>query len=998
MKKISLLCVILFFSLGLNAQIVTIPDSAFKTLLATTNCVDTNNDDVADVDADTNNDGEVQVSEAIVITNLIIKDNNEIVNLEGILSFSNLTSLSINSIYNIETLDLSTLISLKNLKLINIYGLITLNINGLTNLEFLEFSNNYHITIFNYTGLNSLKNIIFKYTGFTFINFNEILNLENFAIQNNGIQNLNLTSLINLKTLNCNLNYSEILNVSGLTNLETIECDNSSLYEILAINTSSLKTLKCNGNYTLTNIILSGASSLQYLDCSLNYNLSNLNLIGLSELEYLDCSLNPNLTNLNLTGLSELQYLDCNTNNISSLNTTGLSNLTHLDCKFNNISLLEANNLPNLTFLDCADNIIQTLNLNNTSNLTTLYCSNNILNSLDLSTQINLTFLECESNHITTLDVSNSPNLIDIYCSENDLTSLNIANLTDLKKLGCSYNQLTNLDFSNTPKLRFLGLNGNLFSTLDFSSFITDSPTDYIFYSLSNNPNLTYINAKNNVNPLTFSAVNCINLHYVCANESIIEYISSRIELSGLTNVEVNAYCNFIPVGNFNTITGTLTIDYNNDGCDSNDNVFPDLKIENTNGILNEATFTNTSGNYTFYPQSGNYTISPIINNPYFTVSPAFATINFPLANSSTQNQNFCITQNGIHNDLEIVIIPIGNARPGFDSDYQVIYKNKGNQTLSGTINFTFNDLKSDFVSATPSVTIYTFGSLIWNYIDLLPFESRTIEIKLNTNTPNENQPVNINDILSFNAIGNPITDDETAADNSFSLTQIVVASYDPNDKTCLEGNTITPEKVGDYLHYLIRFQNSGTAAAENIVVKDVIDTTKFDISSLQLTSASHPYETKVTGDKIEFIFENIQLPAEIDNEPESHGFVAFKIKTKSDLVLGNSVSNKADIYFDYNFPIVTEPAVTTISVLGVNEFENKLVSVFPNPVSDVLNITSKGIIKSVQIYDVQGRLTDAFLKDEEKTTINLSNKKTGAYFVKIFTDKGVKVEKVVKK
>jgi hypothetical protein len=268
----------------------------------------------------------------------------------------------------------------------------------------------------------------------------------------------------------------------------------------------------------------------------------------------------------------------------------------------------------------------------------------------------------------------------------------------------------------------------------------------------------------------------------------------------------------------------------------------------------------------------------------------------------------------------------------------------------------------------------------------------------LNVNSPQETPAVNIDDVLHFTASIDPISGDETSADNTFTFAQTVTGSFDPNDKTCLEGTTITPEKVGDYLHYIIHFQNSGTAAAENIVVKDVIDTTKFDMASLQLTSASHPYETKVTGDKIEFIFENIQLPAEIDNEPASHGFVAFKIKTKSDLVLGNTVSNKADIYFDYNFPIVTESAVTTVSVLGVNEFENKSVSVFPNPVSDVLNITSKGTIKSVQVYDVQGRLTDTFLKDEEKTTINLSNKKTGDYFVKIFTDKGVKVEKVMKK
>ena len=43
-----------------QAQIVNIPDANFKNTLVNTPCVDTNNDDIADVDADTNDDGEIQ--------------------------------------------------------------------------------------------------------------------------------------------------------------------------------------------------------------------------------------------------------------------------------------------------------------------------------------------------------------------------------------------------------------------------------------------------------------------------------------------------------------------------------------------------------------------------------------------------------------------------------------------------------------------------------------------------------------------------------------------------------------------------------------------------------------------------------------------------------------------------------------------------------------------------------------------------------------------------
>jgi hypothetical protein len=101
----------------------------------------------------------------------------------------------------------------------------------------------------------------------------------------------------------------------------------------------------------------------------------------------------------------------------------------------------------------------------------------------------------------------------------------------------------------------------------------------------------------------------------------------------------------------------------------------------------------------------------------------------------------------------------------------------------------------------------------------------------------------------------------------------------------------------------MIRFENKGTAEAQNVVVKDMIDTSKFDVSSLVVTQGSHPFVTRITEtNKVEFIFENINLPFD---DATNDGYVAFKIKTKPSLVVGDSFSNTASIYFDYNFPIV---------------------------------------------------------------------------------------------
>lgn len=65
MRKKILLVFICAFPLLSKAQIVNIPDANFKNALVKTICTDSNGDRVLDADVDTNDDGEIQVSEAL---------------------------------------------------------------------------------------------------------------------------------------------------------------------------------------------------------------------------------------------------------------------------------------------------------------------------------------------------------------------------------------------------------------------------------------------------------------------------------------------------------------------------------------------------------------------------------------------------------------------------------------------------------------------------------------------------------------------------------------------------------------------------------------------------------------------------------------------------------------------------------------------------------------------------------------------------------------------
>ncbi|MCW1148832.1 T9SS type A sorting domain-containing protein [Flavobacterium lacisediminis] len=284
---------------------------------------------------------------------------------------------------------------------------------------------------------------------------------------------------------------------------------------------------------------------------------------------------------------------------------------------------------------------------------------------------------------------------------------------------------------------------------------------------------------------------------------------------------------------------------------------------------------------------------------------------------------------------------------------------------------------------------------LSWNFTNLAPFETREITVTFNVNSPMETPAVNIGNVLTYTATITGLTD-ETPADNVFTLNQIVIGSYDPNDKKCMQGATITTTQVGEFVDYVIRFENTGTYMAEKVVIKDIIDTSKFDIASITPIKASHSYIIDVrSGNQVYFTFDNINLPFDDAN---NDGYVAFKIKTKSTLVAGDTFTNGANIYFDYNPAIVTNVASTAVvTTLGVSDFDfsNNFV-LYPNPAQEVLHITSKNnlTVQSVAIYNMLGQQV---LLTQNIEAIDVSRLSSGNYVLKIISDQGVSSTKFIK-
>jgi Leucine-rich repeat (LRR) protein len=881
-------------------------------------------------------------------------NNNQITNV-----LQNLNVAGLSNLFILECFD--TLIS-------------SIDLTGLTNLQNLSFLGIQNAGVLNsldVSGCTNLKNLTCRNTQLTSLNVNNLTNLEHLTCTNSLISNLSLNGLLNLKSLDYSFNYLTNVNLFNLPLLEVLGCTGNQLTTLDISNLTSLKTLSCGFNQ-LTTLNLDGLISLVGLDFSSN-NITLANISGISpDLVYLGCGFN-NLTSLDLSMFPALEGLSCTQNQLTSLDLSFSNNLKFLDCRQNQISSLNLSNLNQLFQLDCSNNLLTSLNTSNLTDLWALQCSNNQITSLDLTNNQSLEILGYSNNPLPNLNLNNVPSLKGVSCSATQTTILDVSSLTNLSYLYCDENELQSLDVSNCPNLNELYCADNQLATLFLKNGANEQILDF-----SNNP----------------------NLQYICADTSQLESIQTQLNSMGMNTTVSNSYCSFSPGGNHNTVTGLTIFDDNNNGCEITDEVNPFIRLDINDGTASGSTVTNINGSYNFFTNAGSYSITPNVENPtWFNFSPSFANFSFPNNNNNISTQNFCIQAVGIHNDIEVVLAPIDFARPGFDATYKIVYKNKGNQMHSGTVTLNFDDSRIDFVSATPSVNSAITNVLTWNYINLMPFENRSILITLNTNSPQEIPAVNNGDILNFTTSITPVVNDELPNDNSFDFNQIVVGSYDPNDITCLEGDTVDPSEIGNYLHYVINFENLGTFYAENVVVRTEVDATKYDISTLQVMNTSHPSSTRITGNVVEFIFEDINLAEASGNPPVGgHGNVLFKIKTKEDLEVNEFVTKKAGIYFDYNFPIITNDAETTFAALNNPDFEiDESLTVYPNPTSSNVNITSDFMIQSIELYDIQGRILSTNLESSNDVNFDISMRQNGLYFLKIKTEKGIKVVKIVK-
>ncbi len=444
------------------------------------------------------------------------------------------------------------------------------------------------------------------------------------------------------------------------------------------------------------------------------------------------------------------------------------------------------------------------------------------------------------------------------------------------------------------------------------------------------------------------------------------------------------------------TVTGKVYLDLNgNNSVDSTDIALPNAII--TSKKSKNFTITDTAGYYTLYfDAAAQDTILANVDIKNAVINPTVYSIN-----SSDSLKNFAVKLPANTQDLRISLTEITPLRSGFNNFYYLNYKNIGSKVMNGRMRF-YEPSVLSIISTSPISYLRDSLSVYWDFNNLKPNEERVLII-YSTVRRGVINGAKFNTIASID----PVITDAFKKDNVDTLNQIVVGSYDPNDKQVTYNGSKTPPSVIDAsteLMYTIRFQNTGTYRADFVEVIDTLSD-KLDLTTFRAVASSHPYTVSLPSKNVlSFNFNPIYLPDSTSDEKGSHGFIKFAIKPKKTLTTREVIKNTGYIYFDYNPAIITntvESANPKINGIFTPSVSALKLDIFPNPTGNIINIKiddtnfKEG---TLSIYDLSGRLMLTKFITNQTSLIQVDHLNTGEYICTIKSnDNKVFVNKFVK-
>lgn len=431
--------------------------------------------------------------------------------------------------------------------------------------------------------------------------------------------------------------------------------------------------------------------------------------------------------------------------------------------------------------------------------------------------------------------------------------------------------------------------------------------------------------------------------------------------------------------------TGTVFYDLNGDGVqDANEWGAPDVVVMLMPGP--RLTATDADGHYAIAAPAGEYAVTVEVPAPFFDLLlPEERTVELAEAPDLVDGVDFGLgSMQPVIWDRKVNIMGMV-PRPGFERSIRIDWSTQGMMPDTSDRVITVElDPVEEFLSIDhPDATVEGNVITIVHPADGTSGAGQaTLVTRIPIATPLGEQLVDRISVMPLEADAVPENNTMLLGDN------IVVGAYDPNDKRVVPA-VLSPSDVAldTVLDYTIRFQNTGTYHAERVVITDTLSA-DLRWETFRFVQASHACGWFLRDGVVHFVFDDIMLPDSNANEPDSHGAVRFTIRPRTDLVHGDQVVNVANIHFDFNEPVITEPCVFAVqdptsitSAIAPSE-----VRVYPIPTQGRLMLEQDGDWNGARItvLDPLGKPVAIHIVKGSRTVLDLSGSAPGAYLLRL--------------
>ncbi len=259
--------------------------------------------------------------------------------------------------------------------------------------------------------------------------------------------------------------------------------------------------------------------------------------------------------------------------------------------------------------------------------------------------------------------------------------------------------------------------------------------------------------------------------------------------------------------------------------------------------------------------------------------------------------------------------------------------------------------------------------------------------------------------VTPYNAVGN------ATGCTSISYTTNSAGCYCPSAPTSVDGTGITNVQVGT-----IDFPNTvSTAPVYNDHTATVVDMTQGQNSNVQVTlnvtsfgSSSYDYNTVIWVDgndnynfeASEIVYTGVSPTTAAPTSLNASFVMPTSVPAgihRMRIVATDESQDPANACYSGSYGETADFKVNVI-VLKNDTFDDASFVYYPNPVSDVLNISYANEISKVQVINLLGQEVMVKSINATQSQIDMSNLASGSYLVKVTADSKVKTIKVIKR